>query len=330
MKFYNPPTALSAMGTKEGVELGGSKLIVSIDSDHNLYNEGTIFSEMSWAQFYQEKGIEDQIDSFTTREFDSIREDPEALIETIIKSINSIINQQKIFYGIADFEVDAFLNKNTVIPGLKLDYEVINKLLDAHKKSREKDLFPNVVKDARGKDQINIEIHGEKKNNLRIMGKKLEDLINKLRLAKGFATGIVCSSKKVANLYILSDNIVFTEDKIPELYIDQENLNVIEYGINKKRLFPISWFRIDIGIRSLETLELWDKIKDDEKLQKALDYYDRYIIALVYKKFKNVAQPEKIGSNLNDDFYQMSPRQRRKALRDMADAIKILTEKYKE
>ena len=120
------------------------------------------------------------------------------------------------------------------------------------------------------------------------------------------------------------------EDKVPELYTDEENLKVIEYGVRKRKLFPISWFRIDIGIRSLETLELWDKIKNNDNLKKSLDYYDRYIVGLVYKKFKDAAQPEKIGKNLEDEFYQMSPRQKRKALRDMAEAIKILTEKYKE
>ncbi|NVM37807.1 MAG: hypothetical protein HWN81_19605 [Candidatus Lokiarchaeota archaeon] len=328
--FFNPPLAILASGSKLGVELGGSKSILSFDSYHNLYSESIIFSELSWGAFYQEEGLTDQINTFTTKEYDSIREDPEALIKTIVETIYNIINNKKLFYGIADFEVDAFLNQNTVIPGLKLDYEIINKLLEAHKKTRDKELFPKILSDSKGIKKINIEIQGTKKNKLHLIGTKLEDLADILRMAKGFATGIVCTSRGAANLYIMSDNIVYKEDEIPELYIDQENLVIIEMGIQRELLFPISWFRIDLGIRSLETLELWDQIKDDPRLNKALKRYESYVTSLVYTKYRDMASSEKIGSDSEDDFYQMSSRQRRKALRDMAQAIRQLTDEYKK
>ncbi len=332
LEFYNPPLKIfSSSSTKKGVEIGGAKSIISIDSEHNFYNEGNIYTEMSWAAFYEEEGLEDSIDTFTTTEYDSIREDPEALKDTIVKTIYQIINNRKIFYGIADFEVDAFLDANTtVIPDLKLDYEIINKLLEAHKRSREKDLFPKIISDEQDIAKIKIEFQGSKKTNVHIKGSKLEDLINKLRLAKGFAVGIVCTSRNAANMYIMSDNIVFSKDEIAELYIDDDNIKVIEYGIKKKMLFPISWFRIDIGIRSLETLELWDQIKEHPDLNKALGHYERYINALVYKKFKSMAESQKIGTDSEDDFYNMSPKERKKALKDMEKAIELLDKEYKE
>jgi len=117
---------------------------------------------------------------------------------------------------------------------------------------------------------------------------------------------------------------------LSELYIDEENIKIIEYGIKKKLLFPISWFRIDVGIRSLETLELWDTIKDNSELNKAIGHYERYINALVYKKFKPVAESQKIGIDLEEDFYTMSSKERKKALKDMEEAIKILTDHYKD
>jgi len=332
LEFYNPPLKIfSSSSTKKGVEIGGAKSMISIDSEHNFYNEGNIYTEMSWAAFYEEEGLEDSIDTFTTTEYDSIREDPEALVDTIVKTIYQIINNRKIFYGIADYEVDAFLDTNTtVIPGLKLDYEIINKLLEAHKRTREKNLFPKIISDSQGITKIKIEFQGTKKGNVHIQGSKLEDLINKLRLAKGFAVGIVCTSRNAANMYIMSDNIVFSKDEIAEMYVDDENIKVIEYGIKKKLLFPISWFRIDIGVRSLETLELWDQIKDDPALNKALGYYERYINALVYKKFKSQAESQKIGTNSEEDFYNMSPKERKKALKDMEKAIEFLDKEYKE
>jgi len=332
LDFYNPPLKIfSSSSTKKGVEIGGAKSIISIDSYHNFYNEGNIYTEMSWAAFYEEEGLEDSINTFTTTEFDSIREDPEALVDTIVKIIYQIINNKKIFYGIADFEVDAFLNANTtVIQGLKLDYDIINKLLEAHKRTREKDLFPKIISNNQDIIKILIEFQGTKKNHVHIQGSKLEDLINQLRLAKGFAVGIVCTSRNAANMYIMSDNIVFSKDEIAEMYIDNDNIKVIEYGFKKKLLFPISWFRIDIGIRSLETLELWDQIKDDSELNKALGHYERYINALVYKKFKSQAESQKIGTNSEEDWMIMTPKERKRALKDMEKAIEILNKEYKE
>ncbi|MFX1377216.1 MAG: hypothetical protein ACFFA0_15530 [Promethearchaeota archaeon] len=328
LEFYNPPSAILASGSKLGVELGGSKIILSIDQLHNLYSEGLVFSELSWGAFYQEEGLEDQIDTFETKEYDSVRENPEALVKTIVNSIYNIINNQKLFYGIADFEVDAFLNQNTIIPGLKLDYKIINKLLAAHKKSRDEELFPKILSGAKGSNKIKLEFQGTKKVNLHLNGTKLEDYADNLRVAKGFATGIVCTSRGAANLYIMSDNIVFKEDIIPELYIDEENLAIIDLGIERQLLFPISWFRIDLGIKSLETLELWEEIKSNPKLEKALAYYDRYIGALVYKKFQVMAST--IGTDMGDDFENMTPAERRQALRDMAGAIRKLTDEYKK
>jgi hypothetical protein len=328
IEFFNPPSAILASGSKLGVELGGSKSIISIDVFHNLYSESLIFSELSWGAFYQEDGLEDQIDTFETKEYDSVREDPNALIKTIIDSIYNIMNQKKLFYGLLDFEVDAFLNQNTIIPGLKLDYQIINKLLEAHKKTRDQELFPKILSDAKGTHKIKLEFQGTRRVNLHLNGTKLEDYAEILRMAKGFATGIVCTSRGAANMYIMSDNLVFKDDIIPELYIDEENLEIIEMGIERELLFPISWFRIDLGIKSLETLELWEKIKDDSKLAKALEYYERYVLRLVQRKFHTMAST--IGSDVGDDFDTLSPMERRQALRDMAEAIRNLTDEYKK
>ncbi|MBD3213012.1 MAG: hypothetical protein GF311_10430 [Candidatus Lokiarchaeota archaeon] len=331
LKFFNPPSALLASGSKSGVELGGSKNIISIDTEHNFYNVGTIYTEMSWAEFYRDiEGLEDQIDTFTTKEYKSIQDDPDALVESLVKNIENIIQEKKLFYGIGDFEVDAFMNENTIIPGLELDNELINTLMDAHKKSRNRDQFPTLLKTQENKKYINITIQGQNKDKLQIPGGSLEDIADKLRFAKGFATGLVVSSKKSANLFMMNDRIVFQEDQIPEFYIDQDCITIIESGIERDKLFPISWFRFDIGIRSLETLELWDKIKENEKLKKVLKDYDNYITKLIVDKYISLASPMNLGSDFEKEFLKLNPSQKKKSLRDMAEAIRILTEEYEE
>lgn len=330
LDFYDPPPAILAAGSKEGVDLGGNKVLVSVDGAHNFYTEGTIYTEMSWGTFYQELGLDDQIDTFETKDFSSIREDPQALTKTLISSLDHVINSKKLFYGIWDLETDAFLNQNTVIPGLKMEVSMINKLMDAHKTSRDDNLFPDINVGEKGMKKIRLDFQGTKKKRMHFFGSKLEDLADRLRLASGFATGIVCTSRGAANLYMMNDTIVFKENEAPELYVDEENIMIIEMGIQRELLFPISWFRIDLGIKSLETLDLWNEIKEDPGLKEALRRYDEYITSLVYKKYQHIASTEKIGKNLEDDFYNLSPQERRKALSDMAGAIRELTKKYKE
>jgi len=197
-----------------------------------------------------------------------------------------------------------------------------------HIRGRDEQLFPKILSDAKGTHKIKLEFQGKKRLNLHLNGNKLEDYGEVLRMAKGFATGIVCTSRGAANMYIMSDNLVFKDDVIPELYIDEENLMIIEMGIERELLFPISWFRIDLGIKSLETLELWEEIKDDPKLSKALEYYERYVLGLVQRKFQAMAST--IGTDVGENFDSLSPTERRQALRDMAGAIRKLTEEYKK
>ncbi len=285
LKFYNPPSALLASGSKIGVELGGSKSILSIDREHNFHTEGMIYTEMSWGEFYRDiDGLEDQIDTFTTKEYDSIRENPDALIKTIVDSLNKIMNEKRLFYGIADFEVDAFMNQNTVIPGLSLEHDLINKLMEAHKKNRDEELFPELIRTEEKKKYINITLQGTNKQKIQIEGNSIDDFSMNLMSAKGSTTGIVVSSNKSANFFMMNDTIVFQEEEIPEFYIDQDCITVIESGIERDKLFPISWFRFDLGISSFETLELWEKIKDNENLKKILKDYKNYISRLLKKK----------------------------------------------
>ena len=298
LDLFNPPAVILATGSKEGVDLGGSKFLLSIDKEHNLFNDGNITTELSWGAFYDIEGLEDQIDTFTTKEYNSIRDDPEALVKTIVECLEKIMAEEKLFYGIADLECDAFLNQNTVIPGLKLDRTLINKLMDTHKKQRDKELFPALVKDEMGQDSIRISFQGENKSNLHFYGVEYENLAKKLLVGKGFATGIVVTSDKAANFFMMNDSITFENIDPRDFYIDQDCITVIEAGIQRDVLFPISWFRVDIGILSLRTLELWDEIQKRAECQKTLNKYTKYSLKLI--KELNKAKRNETKENDSD------------------------------
>ena len=105
----------------------------------------------------------------------------------------------------------------------------------------------------------------------------------------------------------------------PEFYIDEDCIMVIEAGIQRNRLFPISWFRIDLGIRSLETLELWDEIKDNPDLQDVLDQYDEYLSELMVKTFE---KPKEFKELSDEEFEKLDPAEKRKYLKERAKALK--------
>lgn len=301
-----------------------------MDDVSNLKFEQEIFTEISWGEFYREEGIEDQIKSFTTQEYSSIREDPEELTERLVNVIYKIMNEKKLFFGILDLEVDAFMNENVAIKGLELNYKTVNRLMKAHKHGRDLDLFPELITSSIEKeDRINIEFQGKAKNLFHIIGEKIEDLADKIRNAKGFGIGLVATSRGAANFYILTENIVMKEGEVKEMIIDQDNIDTVFYAFQREVLVPICWFRIDMGISAIETLELWEKIKEKPELIKAIKRYDDYIQALIYKKYKAMSQPPR-GKDIKNDSNDMTPEEREKILREMEETMEILTNHLKE
>jgi len=330
LKFSNPPSPLLAFGSKSGVELGGTKCILSLDNEGNIKFEEEIFTEMSWGTFYQQEGIDDQIESFTTQEYSSIRDNPEELTKRIIDAIYKIMNEQKLFYGVLDVEVDAFMNEQVAIDGLELDYKTVNRLMESHRIARNLDLFPElIISSIEEENRIIMEFQGKSKNLFQLFGNKIEDLADKIRNAKGFGIGLVATSKGAANFYILSDNIVMREGEVKEMQIDQEIIDAIFYAIQREVIIPLCWFRIDMGISAIETLELWDKIKDNPELIKAVKRYDDYINALIYKKYKSMSQSH-TARNFEKEFYSMTFEEKEKTLRELKETMEILGDHLKE
>lgn len=341
IEFNNPPPALFMKGSKTQTDVGGSRVFVSIDENHNFYNEGDIFNELSWAIFDEE--VDDQIEFIYPQKYESCREDPDALIKRITTTLYNIINQGRLYYGIIDFEVDAFMNMNPMSllkkdpdedDDIELGDDLLNILNETHKENREKDEFSSIVNKVKDLNKLDLYFEGSGAINLQYPGPNLEDYGEKLRLAKGYAIGVVCISEDGIIFYIISENVVFSEEEIQEHRIDHDNLKQIKKDITKKKLFsrnkvlfPISWFRIDIGLRSFETLDLYGEINDNADLEKAFNYYDRYISGLIYKKYK----PEEITGTLTmEKFLKLSPRQRTKIFRDLIGALRELKRMYYE
>jgi hypothetical protein len=65
--------------------------------------------------------------------------------------------------------------------------------------------------------------------------------------------------------------------------------------MKQNKAFPMSWFRIGIGLASIKTLEQWPEIRKDSKLKKALVKYFKYAKKGFKKKDDDDESVAKIG-----------------------------------
>ena len=165
MRFYNPPAALLATGTKEGVEIGGALSVLAMDENHNLRNVKTIFSELSWGEFWKEEEIDDQIETITVKHEDNATLwDSDELVKRLLDAVRIIKENKWIFFGIGDFESN-FFQDEMLIDGL--DYSYIERLMDTHKEARDAEKFPTLLNrnlSRRGSDYIALKFNGKAYN----------------------------------------------------------------------------------------------------------------------------------------------------------------------
>ncbi|MCP4760408.1 MAG: hypothetical protein GY870_01420 [archaeon] len=271
-KLFNPPPALLSSGNKEGVEIGGALSIIAMDADHNLHIVENLISELSWGKFWKEEDISDQIETIEVKHEDNIALfDPQELIKRLVNGFAKIRVNKWILFGISSFESNSF-ESEMCLEGL--DYSYIERLMAQHKMVRDQEQFPALM-DTRTNGYIHTKFNGK---SLKYFYFPPEDdlfmIFGKLKPLTGSATGIVCTSQGAANFYLLSENI----NTIKSGYrIDTETLEKAFSLMKKKIIFPLSWFKMDLGLASLKALDQWNEIKNSNVLKKALLGYFQYI-----------------------------------------------------
>lgn len=295
MRFYNPPAALLATGTKEGVEIGGALSVLAMDENHNLRNVKTIFSELSWGEFWKEEEIDDQIETITVKHEDNATLwDSDELVKRLLDAFRIIKENKWIFFGIGDFESN-FFQDEMLIDGL--DYSYIERLMDTHKEARDAEKFPTLLNrnlSRRGSDYIALKFNGKAYNFFHYDDNTdLYTIFEKLKPLTGSAAGIVCTSQGAANFYILSENM-HSISSSQDYRIDTQALENSFELMKKNVVFPISWFKINIGLSALKKLDKWSEIKKNKDLARTLYTYFTYVTKEL--KIKHQEKKEKIKS----------------------------------
>lgn len=323
MRFYNPPPALLARGTKEGVEIGGALSVLAMDEDHNLRNVKTIFSELSWGQFWKEEEIADQIESITVKHEDNATLwDSNELLKRLLDAFKIIKENKWIFFGIGDFESNSFQDE-MLIDGL--DYSYIERLMDTHKRVRDADKFPTLLDKnlaQKGRDYISLKFNGSAYNFFHYdENTDLYTIFEKLKPITGNAAGIVCTSRGAANFYILTENM-HSISSSGDYRIDTKTLEDSFALMTKNIIFPISWFKINIGLSALKKLDQWEEIKKDKNLARTLYTYFTYVTKELKVKHEKKKEKKKTPSQMQSvDVNSMTDNDRKNDLRSLESVL---------
>ncbi|MCF2141977.1 MAG: hypothetical protein K9W44_18150 [Candidatus Lokiarchaeota archaeon] len=292
MRLYNPPAALLPKGDKFSVELAGAKTILALTEEKDFINIASVFDELSLGEFWKDNpAIADQIEKINIKYEDSdALYDPKILAERIISTIDRIRTRGLILFGTASFEGNAF--ESSVFDELELSFEDQDRLLNLYKKSRIKGAFPNVKKGISGLNEyVEINWFGDASKFFTLTDKKdLNEIAAMTYPYEGTVTGIVAVAQGAANFIILTDTI-FKKTDSAQIHIDKRNLNQMFKLLNKGILSaPISWFKIDLGYKGLQSLEGWDEIKDLPEVKKAIASYRDYHRSLIIQKEKKTIE----------------------------------------
>ena len=283
VRLYYPPAALLPHANRDVVELAGAKCLIAIDDEKEFFTISNIFNEISMGHFWQEAAISDQIEkiSVTYEDADALY-DSNVLIERVVDSFEQIIARELIFFGVSSFEGNAFETSVQFEEFDNLDMADIEKLKNIYKSSRVADAFPNIMQ---GKF-VEINFFGEGRSFFSLENKKtLKEIAGTLYPYAGEITGIVAVAQGAANFIILTHNMFSCSDEEDEDIIDQKTLHQMFDLINKDVLkSPISWFKFNLGLKGIESLDGWNDIKDNPKVKAVIEKYKKYLFKIISAK----------------------------------------------
>jgi hypothetical protein len=275
IRFFNPPLAITSKGSAEGVDIGGSISVIAMDKDRNFHTAENIFAELSWGSFSTNKEISDQIESITMKiEDTSSLFDDDELVKRLVNSLTLIQANEWILFGIGDFECNSFMD----VMNFDVDLKNVERLMEEQQRLRNQANFPTLFDDTSiEKIYVESQFFGKVYKYFHYNNdENLYSIFNRLNRITGHATGIVCTSQGAANFYIINENI--HPIKGTEKYRkDPETLEHAFTLMESDRIFPISWFRIDLGITALKTLEQWESIRETPILKKSIQDYMKYV-----------------------------------------------------
>jgi len=285
--LYDPPRFFFQYSNTKQAAIGGGMYLLSIDVGKNIACISKLREDISWGEYYRdEKSDTIYHDTyFNLKQEDDYFElkDATQLRDIFKKTIQEIIQGSELFLGTLELESNAF--EFSLFRELDLKDEHIEKI---------KDIYQNKIREGRYPKledrHIKIKWIGEGRDlfiNPECIG--ILDLAEKIRNSKAYEkkyiAGVVCADSKSTYFYILTNNI---SEGPEEQNIDKDTLNKLFSDLENTNIIPICWFKITLGLESLQIHPYWNGAYQYDTLRRVIDNYNKYIDNLVkiYEKEK--------------------------------------------
>jgi hypothetical protein len=251
-RIYYPPPTLISFASQEGMEIGGSTVVVSTGTGRNLYMVPELKRMQMWGKFYKDLEGNPQIEDFIAMDEKDIESSGD--LENIIqKAFISIRRNNQIFLGIMEIEGNGF--EKNVFEEFELPWEEIEKLMQINIKRRMIIKYPEISKE----NWIEIRYYGKQKdflaNNIRQGTLEIaEETVKDPRYSQGILIGIVCVDEEATYFFILGDNFDHLNESNYKMPVDRITLEKMHDLIDKSQLTPVSWWKLKFGFAGLEML----------------------------------------------------------------------------
>ncbi len=281
-RIFYPPRALFSYSNKEGMEIGGCTVLVSMGVGREISMLTEFAKDQTWAVFDNEIDEGNPQIKFIIPKEGTFIDEPEDLERIIHNGFINIKRNNHIFLGICEISGNGF-ETNSFDPELELETKDLIKLNEIYL-DRIKDItYPPLNEDKW------IEIHyiGRKgsiefltnPNSVGILDIAYENL-NDMRYSKGVLSGIICVDEEAVYFFILSDNF----DDSANYSIDNENLLKMYELIDTTKLTPVSWCKFAFGFQAFQNVPLWFEVKDGSIMEIVKENYDKYIKGFIDTK----------------------------------------------
>ena len=297
-RIFYPPRALFSYSNKEGMEIGGCTVLVSMGVGREISMLTEFAKDQTWAVFDNE--IEEgnpQIKFIIPKEGTFIDE-PEDLERIIHNGFINIKRNNHVFLGICEINGNGF-ETNSFETELEMKTEDLTKLNETYLDRIKNLKYPPLV------EEKWIEIHYigrtetiEFLTNPSAVGilDIAFDNINDMRYSKGNLSGIICVDEEAVYFFILSDNFNNLSTDNPNYSIDYENLSKMYELIETTKLTPVSWCQFAFGFQAFQNVPLWYDVKDGSIMEIVKENYNKYIKSFLDTKEREDELRTKIES----------------------------------
>jgi len=289
-RIFYPPRALFSYSNKEGMEIGGSTVLVSMGVGREISMMTEFAMDQTWAVFDNEIDEGNPQIKFIIPKEGTFIDEPEGLERIIHNGFINIKRNGHVFLGICEINGNGF-ETNSFQTELEMKTEDLTKLNEIYLERIKTIKYPELVDDK----WIEIQYIGREKTiefltNPSSVGilDIAYDTINDMRYSKGKLSGIICVDEEAVYFFILSDNFDNLSSDNPNYSIDYENLSkmyeLIETSKESTKLTPVSWCQIGFGIQAFQNVPLWYDVKDGSIMEIVKENYNKYIKGILDTK----------------------------------------------